>query len=185
MEQIIEKFNQFVKYTFSWKLLVFMFAVFIFINLYREINPILVNYLFLNIPWAITPWIILSNFSHIQLFHFFLNAYGLFLLWPLIENISWKRILIKLMLFSMIFATLWVWFLSPSAVLWFSWVLMGMLTFVFFKYKYELWMLRNQVWFFLALNIFIWFMPWISFYWHLFGAIWWYIYYYLLKKIEK
>ncbi len=188
MEYII----QFVKYTVSWKIILLNFCIFVFINLYININENLVYFLFFHIPGLITPWIILSNFAHVQIFHFLLNAYWLYLIGSIIEKISWPRILIKLMVFSMIFTIIWI-SLSPfiylifpwqaSAVLWFSWILMGMLAFVFFKYKYEIGYLRWQIWILLTINILIWFIPGISLVWHLFWAIGGFIYAKLLQKI--
>ncbi|UFX82814.1 rhomboid family intramembrane serine protease [Candidatus Absconditicoccus praedator] len=170
-----------IKNTITGKLILVNAIIFLFIIWYQQIDPILINYLFLNIPQVLSPGIILSNFAHIQPFHILLNLYGLYLLGPMIESISGKKTFIKLIIFCMIFSSLGVWIFSPHPVLGFSGILMSMLAFVFFKYK-QLGHIREQVGIFLVLNIVIGVLPGISFAGHLFGAIAGYFFYIISEK---
>lgn len=181
----MEKVIQFIKYSISGKLIIFNLIIFVFIHFLLQTNPNLAYYLFYNIPWLLSPWIILSNFAHKEIFHILMNLYWLYLLWPIIERISGSRIYIKLIIFSMFFNILWVQFFSSNSTLWFSWILMGFLSFMFFKYKYELWAFKEQLWFILILNILIGLIPGISLVWHISWAFWWYIYAIILNKLWK
>ncbi len=197
----MNQISQFFNYTISWKLAIFMFIIFVLVNLFSpwvHILPIFspyditiawltidaINYFFVQIPGIITPWTILSNFTHMDFFHIAFNVYVLYVLWPMIENISWKDSFIKLVIFSMIFSIVGVFFFSSNMVLWFSGIVMWMLAYAYFNYK-TLWWIRTQIWFFLVLNILIWLSPMISFVWHLAGALGGYVYYLYQKNYER
>ncbi len=203
-QKLLEQINQIIKNTITGKIIIFNLIVFTIILLLKVYNqtfilPVLLplelsfvvteitlaNYFFYQIPQTITPWTILATFWHADIFHFLINTYVLFILGPIIERISWQRIFIKLIIFSMVFSIVGVFFFSNAPVVGFSWVIMGMLAFAYFKYDNIPGLDRNMLLFFLILNIWIWLHPWISLVWHTSWAIGWYVYFRLLSKVDR
>lgn len=181
----MNNFKYILSNTLTWKILILNFSIFILINLLHWINPIITQYFFLNIPWYISPGMVLWNFSHYDIIHFLFNSYWLFILWPIIERVYNKRVFLKLIIVSMIVTIIWVQLFSPAAVLWFSWILMWLITFIFFNNRFDYTIDKKFLWFFLVLNIWIWFLWTISLTWHIFWAAWWYLYYWLLKRTNN
>ena len=131
-------------------------------------------YFFISQPWTLSPWTILSNFSHAGLFHLLANMYLLYMLWPMIEMSIGKNEYIKLIIFMTLFTSAWWYFLYWWPTLGFSWLALWLISFAYFSDK--VFIPKQQLGILLFLNILIWLSPWISFFGHALWALAWYAY---------
>lgn len=129
----------------------------------------------------------LSNFIHWDIMHFWMNALFLYLFWYPLELLIWKNKYILFFMFIVFFngILLTVFTSYGSNTIGISWFCMAIISYYVMELKsrnnpeYKWWITA------LVLNIWIWFMPWISLLWHLFGAIGGVIYYYINKDFYK
>lgn len=126
------------------------------------------------------------TFFHWGLLHFFSNAIFIIYFWNIVELSLWKTKYLLFFVFSVVFEWISILIFSDYYnVIWISWFCMAILAYytLDLKYKndpeYKSWIV------FIALNIAIWLMPWISFLWHLFWMISWIIFYYLNKEFLR
>ncbi len=126
-----------------------------------------------------------STFLHWWIIHFLSNALFIFIFWNTVELIIWKRNYLIFYIFSVFFIWLWLTFLWEWNTIWISWFCMATLAYYTLKLKsiknpdYKWWITA------MVINVWIWFYPWISLFWHLFWVIAWVIFYYLLKDFLK
>lgn len=124
-----------------------------------------------------------SNFIHWDIMHLLFNSIFIYYFWNILEMIIWKKKFIIFFLFIALFN--WVLlsiFASHQNTVWISWFALALLTYYTLELKskknpeYKWWITA------IIINIWIWFLPWISLYWHIFWVIWWIIFYYLNKN---
>lgn len=125
------------------------------------------------------------TFLHWGIIHFLSNSLFMLIFWNIVELIIWRKNYILFFLFSIFFIWLGLTLFSEWNTIWISWFCMALLSFYTLKLKslknpdYKGWITA------MFINIGIWFYPWISLLGHLFWAIAWVIFYYLLKDYLK
>lgn len=146
-----------------------------------------INNTFLN-EWLYHIYIIqffTGTFLHWGFFHLFFNSFFIFYFWNIVEWLIWRNKFIIFFIFSTIFIWVFVTLLSDWNTVWISWFCMALLSY----YTLEL-RSRNDMeykWWITAIivNVWIWFIPWVSLYWHLFWAIAWVIFYLITKDFFR
>jgi hypothetical protein len=127
----------------------------------------------------------IGSFLHWSLVHFLANGLFLFLFGNIIEMIMWKKMYIKFFIFTTFFNWFLISLFADWNTVWISWFCMALISYYTLDLKYK----NNPEykWWITALfiNIWIWFIPWISLYWHLFWAIAWIIFFFINKNILK
>lgn len=122
---------------------------------------------------------------HQWFMHLLFNSIFIFYFWNTLEALIWKKKFILFYVFSVFF--IW-WMLLLNIkwnTIWISWFTMALLAYSTLELKS-----RNNIeykWWITALiiNIWIWFIPWISLAWHFYWAIAWVIFYFLNKEIFR
>lgn len=114
-----------------------------------------------------------------------MNSIFIYYFWNILEIIIWKK---KYLIFFII-TTISIWILlttlTNDATIWISWFAMAVLSYFTLELKsknnpeYKWWITA------IIINIWIWFYPWISLYWHLFWAIIWVLFYYITNDFTK
>lgn len=139
--------------------------------------------------WNYFHWIIqffTGTFLHWGLLHLLMNLIFIYYFWNILEIIMWRNKYILFFILSVIFnGVLLSYFASNSYTIWISGFALAIITY----YTLELKALNNPEykWWVTAIiiNIWIWFYPWVSLYWHLFWAIFWIIFFYLNNDFMK
>lgn len=125
------------------------------------------------------------NFLHWWVLHLFFNSMFLFYFWNIIEWLIWKQKYIMFFIFVTIFDWVLLSMLNIWNTVWISWFCMALLSYYILELRS-----RNNIeykWWITAIivNIWIWFYPWISLYWHLFWAFAWVIFYLITKEFFR
>lgn len=131
--------------------------------------------------------IIISSFIHNWFMHFFWNSLFLFLFWNSLEIKLWLKKYVWFFIMSL-FITICalVWFNPYITTVWISYFCMAILAYMVWIYKFELktddykWWL---VW--IIILIIIWYWTNISLVWHLFGALSWFLFYFLNRFFDE
>ena len=129
---------------------------------------------------------ILYSFIHWWIMHLLMNMLFLYYFWWILELLIWRK---KYLIFF-IFITVFNWILLTFFqwnynTIWISGFCMAILSYYILELKsrnnpeYKWWITA------IVLNIVVWFLPWISLFWHLFWAIWGFIFYFLNKDFLK
>ena len=126
------------------------------------------------------------TFIHWWIMHLVMNAIFVYYFWNILEIIIWKKKYIIFFILSVIFNWVLLSYFQPySSTIWISWFALAIITY----YTLQLKSLNNieYKWWITAIiiNIAIWFLPWISLYWHLFWVIFWIIFFYLTNDFTK
>ena len=146
-----------------------------------------INDVFLN-QWLYHIYIIqffTGTFLHWGVLHLIANSLFLYFFWNIVEWIIWKNKYIIFFIFVSIFnwvlLSVFIWWNT----VWISWFCMALISYYTLELKsrndseYKWWITA------LILNIWIWFIPWISLFWHMFWAIWWVIFFIINKDFFK
>ena len=117
------------------------------------------------------------TFLHWDALHLFMNWVFLYFFWNIVEWIIWRNKFILFFLFTVIFNWALLTYFGSGNVIWISWFCMALISYYTLELKS-----RNDMeykWWITAIivNIWIWFIPWISLLGHLFWAIAWVLYY--------
>lgn len=126
-----------------------------------------------------------GSFLHWWIFHLLANSLFLFIFWNIVEWIIWKNKFIIFFIFVTFFNWIGLSLFVDWNTVWISWFAMALLSYYTLELKsrndedYKWWITA------LILNVWIWFMPWISLLWHLFWAIAWVLYYLYNKKFFR
>jgi len=125
------------------------------------------------------------TFLHGWLMHILFNSFFLYIFWNPLEWLIWKKKYTIFFLFTVIFTWIIVSNFAGGNTIWISWFCMALLSYYTLELRsrnnpeYKWWITA------LVLNIWIWFLPWISLYWHLFWAIAWVVYYLITKDFFR
>lgn len=169
-----------ILFSFFWTLAVYF---------YPEITIFWLNKQFLN-EWNYLFFllqILIYNFLHWGIMHFLFNAIFIYYFWSVLELLIWKKKFIIFFIFTAIFNAIFInlfeiWNTTTIGISGFAMAIIS-------YYTLELKSKNNPEWkgwvTAIILNIWIWFMPNISLYWHLFWAIAWIIFYFLNKEYFK
>ncbi len=116
----------------------------------------------------------LYQFLHWSIWHIIFNSVFIYIFWNWLEWIIWKKKYIIFFIFNTIFVwiALFLFTKENTNTIWISGFCMALLSY-FTLELYSKWDPEYKGWITaIIINIGIWFMPWISLIWHLFGAIW-------------
>lgn len=122
------------------------------------------------------------TFIHWWFIHLLVNSLFIYVFWNMIEWIIWKKKFIIFFIFVVIFNWVLLSIFSEWNTVWISWFSMALITYYTLELKsknhpdYKGWITA------ILINIWIWFMPWISLLGHLFWVIAWIIYYLINKE---
>ena len=156
------------------------------------------------VPWFISEWsinnyyLLQGNYIHwfIQFFtgtflhgsvtHLLFNWIFIYYFGNILEIIIWRNKLIIFFILTAVFNWIILSYLdSTSSTVWISWFAMAILAYYTLQLKsvnnieYKWWITA------IVINVWIWFYPWISLYWHLFWVIFWIIFFYLTNEFTK
>ena len=126
-----------------------------------------------------------SQFLHGWILHLIMNVLFIFIFWNAVENILWVNKYVIFFVFSSIFIGLIITLLWSWNTIWISGFAMAVMAYytLFLRSRnnpdYKWWITA------LVLNIWIGLSPWISLLGHLFWAIGWVIYFYIIKLLKK
>lgn len=127
-----------------------------------------------------------GSFIHWSIMHLLFNSIFIYFFWNIVEWIIWKK---KFFLFF-VFVTIFNWILLSliniwENTIWISWFCMALISYYTLELKsrndsdYKWWITA------IIINIWIWFIPWISLFWHLFWAIAGVLFYLMNKNFFK
>ena len=125
------------------------------------------------------------SFLHGSFIHFAANSIFLYFFWNIVEWIIWRNKYIIFFLFVTVFNWVWLSLFADWNTVWISWFCMALISYYTLELKsknnpeYKWWITA------LILNIWIWFIPWISLLWHLFWAVAWILYYLITKDFFR
>lgn len=125
------------------------------------------------------------SFLHWSIMHLVFNCLFIYFFWNIIEWIIWKKKFIIFFIFVTIFNGVLLSLIDAWNTIWISWFCMALISYYTLELKsrndpeYKWWITA------LILNVWIWFIPWISLFWHLFWAIAGVIYYLINKNFFK
>lgn len=126
-----------------------------------------------------------SQLLHGSIIHLAFNILFVGYFWNTIERLLWYKKMFLFFVLNAIFLWVLITFLSPANTVWMSWFAMAVLAY----YTLQLYSIRHPeyTWWITALliNIAIGFMPWISLVWHLWGAIFWVLFWYGCEYYKK
>jgi len=156
-------------------------------TIFPKIYILSINNLFLD-EWLYHIYIIqffTGTFLHWGIIHLFFNSFFIYYFWNIVEWLIWKKKFTVFFIFSTIFIGALITSISNWNTVWISGFCMALLSYYTLELKS-----RNDIeykWWITALviNIWIWFIPWISLYWHLFWAIAGIIYYLITKEFFR
>lgn len=128
-----------------------------------------------------------SVFIHGDIFHFLFNSLFIYIFWTSLELLIWRKKYIVFFIFIVLFNWILLTFFESANTntIWISWFCMAILSYYVLELKsrnnseYKGWITA------IVINIWIWFLPWISLLWHLFWVIGWIIYYYYNKDFFR
>lgn len=125
------------------------------------------------------------SFLHWSIFHLLFNWIFLYYFWNQVEIILWFKKYLIFFVLTTIFNWISILLFADWNTIWISWFCMALLSF----YTLKLFEIRNSEykWWITAIivNIFIWLTPWISLIWHLFWAIFGWLFYLWNKLINR
>jgi hypothetical protein len=125
------------------------------------------------------------TFLHWSVMHLLANSIFIFFFWNIVELIIWRKKYMIFFLFIVLFNGILLSLLSSWNTIWISWFAMALIAYYTLELKskndpeYKWWITA------IIINIWIWFVPWISLLGHLFWAIWWIIYYLINKEFFR
>ena len=126
-----------------------------------------------------------GTFIHGGFLHLFMNSMFLYYFGNPLEQIIGRKKYLIFFITATIFIGLGVTHLTNTNTIWISWFAMALLSY----YTALLYSIKNSEykWWLtaLAINIWIWLMPQISFTGHFLGAIYWIIFFFINKKVKK
>ncbi len=126
-----------------------------------------------------------GTFLHIWFLHLLSNSIFVFYFWNIVEWLMWKTKYIIFFVFTTIFIWALVTLLTDVNTVWISWFCMALLSYYTLELRsrnnpeYKWWITA------IVINVWVWFMPGISLYWHLFWAIAGVIFYLLTKDFFR
>lgn len=130
--------------------------------------------------------LVFSVFLHWGILHFFMNSIFLYYFWSVLEILIWRKKFVIFFIFTIIFEGLLITLVEPYVnTIWISGFCMALLTYFTLELKsrnnpeYKWWITA------LVVNILVWFLPGISLWGHLFGAIAWALYYLINKDLFR
>lgn len=169
-------------------LLIYCSALMTFlVHLFPELILLWINDFFIrnNMPYIIFIQFFIWTFMHWSIMHLALNSIFIYYFWNILELLIWRRRFIYFFLFSVFF--IW-WMLLLNIkwnTIWISWFAMALLSYYTLELKsknnpeYKWWITA------LVINIWIWFLPWISLLGHFYWALAWLIYYFFNKELFR
>jgi len=122
---------------------------------------------------------------HWWIIHVLMDSIFIYYFWNIIEIIMWKKKFIIFFIITTIFIGTLLTIFTNQITIWISWFAMAVLSYFTLELKsknnpeYKWWITA------IIINIWIWFYPWISLYWHLLWAIFWVIFFYLINNFTK
>ncbi len=125
------------------------------------------------------------TFLHGWLMHILFNSFFLYIFWNTLELLIWKKKYIIFFLFVIIFNGILISNITDQNTIWISGFCMALLSYYTLELRsrnnpeYKWWVTA------LIINIWIWFIPWISLYWHLFWAVAGVLYYLFTKDFFR
>jgi membrane associated rhomboid family serine protease len=175
--------NKINNITFSNLLIVFSFIITILAFSYNNLYSFWINNHYFDI-WLYHIYIIqffTGNFLHGNIMHIFFNSMFLYFFGNIVEWLIWRK---KMILFF-IFCSIFIWVILTNITnintIGISWFCMAIISFYTLELKsknnpeYKWWITA------IIINIGIGFLPWISLYGHLLGAIAWVLFYLFIK----
>jgi membrane associated rhomboid family serine protease len=137
--------------------------------------------------WIYIFQLFFSVFLHWWIFHFLMNSIFLYIFGNMLELLIWRKKYILFFLFIVLFNWILITFFEwwNTNTIWISGFCMAILSYYVLELKsrnnpeYKWWITA------IIVNVGIWFLPWISLFWHLFWAIWWIIFYFLNKDFFR
>ena len=127
--------------------------------------------------------IILFQFLHGNILHLLMNSYFLYTAGPEVEVRMSPNRYIWFFVTSTIFVAIALFILQPGALtIGISGFCMALLSYLWIDLYTTRHPMASQILIMLIVNIGIWLVPGISLIWHLFGAIWWLIWWTIRKK---
>ena len=180
-----------VKFSISNLLILLSIFTTLLSYFYPQLYILGINNVFLN-EWLYYILIIqffIWTFIHWWFMHLIFNTIFIYIFWNTVEILIWRKKYILFFIFTVLFNWILLSIFSWANTIWISWFAMALLWYYVLDLKfknnpeYKGWITA------IILNIWIWFIPWISLLWHLFWVISWIIYFTLnkliLKKIKK
>ena len=126
-----------------------------------------------------------SQLLHGSILHLAFNVLFIWYFWNAVERLIWYKKMLLFFVLNALFLWVLITFLSPANTVWMSWFAMAVLAY----YTLQLYSIRHPeyTWWITALviNIAIGFMPGISLLWHLWGAIFWAVFWYWHMYYKK
>jgi len=125
------------------------------------------------------------TFLHGWLLHLFANSLFLFIFWNAVEWLVWKNKFILFFVFVVVFNWVLLSLFTNWTTVWISGFCMALIAYYTLELRsrnnpeYKWWITA------LILNVGIWFVPWISLFWHLFWAVAGVIYYLINKEFFR
>lgn len=128
---------------------------------------------------------IFYSFLHWSIFHLLFNWVFLYYFWNQVEIILWFKKYLIFFVLATVFNWVSILIFTSWNTIWISGFCMALLSF----YTLKLFEIKNPEfkWWITAIiiNVAIWLTPWISLVWHLFWAIFGWIFYYFDKLLKK
>ena len=174
--------------SFSNTLIIWAWIVtFLALSVYPQLYDFGINrYFFLQGEYHV--WIVQffsSQLLHWSLLHFAFNTIFIIYFWNIIEQTLWYKKMFIFFILNSIFLWVVLTFLSLVNTVWASGFAMAILAY----YTLELYSVRHPDYQWgitaLVINILIWFIPGISLLWHLWGAIFWAVFWFGYNYYKK
>jgi membrane associated rhomboid family serine protease len=134
------------------------------------------NYLLLSLQF------LLYQFLHWSILHILGNSIFIYIFWNQVEKLLWTKKYIIFFILNTIFTWAALLFLSSWNTIWISWFAMAVLGYMFMELRRINHPDYRWAGTFLVINILIWFTSNISLIWHLAGAIFGILYFYMLNS---
>jgi membrane associated rhomboid family serine protease len=123
-----------------------------------------------------------SQFLHGWITHLAMNAIFILYFWNVLEWIIWKNKMLLFFVSSSIFLWVFLTLLNTWNTVGISWFALAVLTY-YTLLLWERWSPEYTGWLTaIVVNIVIWLSPWISFFWHFWGMIFWAIWWYMHRN---
>ena len=180
-----------IKFSISNLLILISSFVTLLSYFYPSLYILGINNIFLN-EWLYHILIIqffIWTFIHWWLMHLIFNSVFLYVFWNIVEILIWRNKYILFFVFTVLFNWILLSVFSSANTVWISWFAMALLWYYVLDLRlkhnpeYKGWITA------IILNIWIWFMPWISLFWHLFwvisGILFFILNKFIFDKIQK
>lgn len=143
--------------------------------------------------WFVSAWnylffviqIILYQFLHWGIIHLLSNSLFLYIFWNQLEFTIWKIKYLIFFILNSIFVAISLLVFSSWNTIWISGFAMAILTYIFLLLRKNNHPDYKWAGLFIVINIFIWIDSNISFIWHLSGAIFGLIFYFISESLNK